>query len=513
MKKLVLTIFLLAIITSCNTKPKINTDTLYKPNIIFIYLDDLGYGDVSAYGATELATPNMDFLANNGRKFTNGYATSATCTPSRYALLTGQYPWRNRNAKILPGTAPLLIDTAQVTLPKMLREYGYETAVIGKWHLGLGLGNVNWNKHIAPGPNEVGFDYSFIMAATQDRVPTVYIKNGDVYNLDVNDPIEIDYQKNFAGEPTGENAPHLVKMKADAQHNRTIVNGVPRIGHMKGGQSARWIDENMADDFLKEVKTYITTKKDKPFFLYYGFQQPHVPRTPHPRFIGATGMGPRGDVIAEADWCIGELIKTLEQKDLLENTLIFLSSDNGPVLDDGYVDDAIEKLGKHTPSGGLRGGKYSLYEAGTRVPFVTYWKGTINPGVSDAIISQLDWIGSLAAMFNYDLPESDSENHMGLLLGKTEVGRNDIILEATSRTAYRNADWVLIPPYPGPKMFMTKGIETGNGSKFQLYNLADDPSQENNLAEKIPQKKDEMMDRFLTIVGDAYENTNRLRFD
>ena len=509
MKKNIFILLLMSVVIGCSTK----SDSIQKPNVIFIYLDDLGYGDVSAYGATEIATPNMDFLANNGRKFTNGYATSATCTPSRYALLTGQYPWRNRNAKILPGTAPLLIDTAQITVPKMLSSYGYETAVIGKWHLGLGMGNVDWNSPISPGPNEVGFDYSFIMAATQDRVPTVYIKNGDVYNHDPNDPIEIDYKKNFPGEPTGENSPHLLKMKADAQHNRTIVNGVPRIGHMKGGQAARWVDEDMADDFLKEVQTYISTKKDKPFFLYYGLQQPHVPRTPHPRFVGATGMGPRGDVIAEADWCIGELIKTLEKEGLLENTIIFLSSDNGPVLDDGYVDDAIEKLGDHTPTGELRGGKYSLYEAGTRVPFVTYWKGTIEPGTSDAIISQMDWLSSLASMMGEEKPKLDSENHIDLLLGKTNEGRDDVVLEATSRTAYRHGDWVLIPPYPGPKMFLTKGIETGNGDEYQLYNLAEDVSQKNNLAEKMPEKRDEMMAAFEAIVGDAYKKTSRLRFD
>ena len=247
--------------------------------------------------------------------------------------------------------------------------------------------------------------------------------------------------------------------------------------------------------------------------MYYGFQQPHVPRTPHPRFEGATGMGPRGDVIAEADWCIGELIKTLEQEGLLENTLIFLSSDNGPVLDDGYVDDAIEKLGNHKPSGELRGGKYSLYEAGARVPFVTYWKGTIKPGTSDAIISQVDWLSSLASMLGDKKLELDSENHMNLLLGKSNEGREDVVLEATSRTAYRQGDWVLIPPYPGPKMFLTKGIETGNGDEYQLYNLTEDVSQENNLADKMPEKRDEMMERFLEIVGDAYQKTSRLRFD
>jgi arylsulfatase A-like enzyme len=224
-------------------------------------------------------------------------------------------------------------------------------------------------------------------------------------------------------------------------------------------------------------------------------------------------MGPRGDVIAEADWCIGQLIKTLEKEDLLENTLIFLSSDNGPVLDDGYVDDAIEKLGKHSPTGNLRGGKYSLYEAGTRVPFITYWKGNIKPGVSNEIISQLDWLSSLSNMIKQPINDIDSENHLDLLLGKSEKGRSDIILEATSRTAYRQGDWVLIPPYPGPKMFMTKGIETGNGKEFQLYNLADDVSQQNNLAEIMPKKRDEMMVDFKSIVGNTYNKTKRLKFD
>ena len=347
------------------------------PNIIIIYTDDLGYGDVSAYGATEISTPNMDFLANNGVKFTQGYASSATCTPSRYALLTGTYPWKEKRARILPGTAPLIIDTAQITLPKMLKNQGYETAVIGKWHLGLGTGQVDWNSHISPGPNEIGFDHAYIMAATQDRVPTVYIENGYVDGLDPSDPIEISYKRNYEGHATGKNNPELLSMMWHHGHNGTIVNGVPRIGFMKGGESAKWSDIDMADHFLNKVKKYIKSKKDKPFFLYYGMQQPHVPRTPHPRFVRATSLGPRGDVIAEADWCVGELIKTLEQEGLMENTLIVFSSDNGPVLNDGYYDDAVEKNGNHTATGVLRGGKYSLFEAGTRVPFMMYWKGKI----------------------------------------------------------------------------------------------------------------------------------------
>src|SRR5690606_3105478 len=207
--------------------------------------DDLGYGDVGAYGATALHTPNIDELARGGIRFTNGYATSSTCTPSRFALLTGVYPWRNENARILPSTAPLLIDTAQLTLPKILKETGYHTAVVGKWHLGLGSGNADWNTHISPGPNEVGFDYSFIMAATQDRVPTVYIENGLTVGLDPEDPIDVSYDRNFEGEPTGLDHPELLTMKWHHGHNNSIVNGIPRIGFMKGGEKARWKDEEM----------------------------------------------------------------------------------------------------------------------------------------------------------------------------------------------------------------------------------------------------------------------------
>ncbi|WP_429773995.1 sulfatase family protein [Agaribacillus aureus] len=481
-----------------------------KPNIIIIYADDLGYGDVGAYGSTELKTPNIDKLANGGVRFTNGYASSATCSPSRYALLTGVYPWRNDRAKILPGTAPLIIDTARMTIPKMLRAEGYHTGIVGKWHLGLGSGNVNWNEHIAPGPNEVGFDYAYIMAATQDRVPTVYIEDGFVTGLDPDDPIEINYRENFDGEPTGKENPEMLKMKWHHGHNNSIVNGIPRIGFMKGGESAKWVDENMADTFLVRAQKYIIEHKDEPFFLYYALQQPHVPRTPHERFVGSSGMGPRGDVIVEADWCIGELIKTLEEQGVLENTLIVLSSDNGPVLNDGYYDDAVEKLGNHTPSGLLRGGKYSLFEAGTRVPFIAYWKDKIQPATSDAIISQIDIFASLAKLVNSTEKSQDSQNLLDVLMGKSQQGREELILEATTRTALRKGDWILIPPYKGPAKNKMVNIELGNSNEYQLYHLSEDIGQQNNLADTNREKLEEMVDTFKRIRGDQYNNTKAL---
>ena len=334
-----------------------------KPNIIVILADDLGFGDVSAYGSTTISTPNIDRLAHEGVCFNNGYATSATSTPSRYAMFTGMYPWKNSDAKILPGDAPLIISPEQYTLPKMMQENGYVTGAIGKWHLGMGRGEVDWNKLITPGANQIGFDYSCLIAATNDRVPTVYVENGMVVGLDPDDPIYVSYKKNFKGEPTALTNPEMLKMEWAHGHNQSIVNGIPRIGYMKGGEKARWVDEEMADYFTDKVRTFIDENKDNPFFLYFGLHQPHVPRTPNERFVGKTTMGPRGDAIIEADWCVGEVIKELEKTVILENTLIIFTSDNGPVLNDGYKDGAPELVGNHDPKGGLRGGKYSLYDA------------------------------------------------------------------------------------------------------------------------------------------------------
>lgn len=480
------------------------------PNIVVIYTDDLGYGDISANGATEISTPNIDKLANEGVRFTNGYASSATCTPSRYALLTGTYPWKNKDARILPGTAPLIISTEQMTLPKMLKSKGYYTGIVGKWHLGLGTGNVDWNKRVSPGPNEVGFDYSYIMAATQDRVPTVYIENGDVVGLDPNDPIEIDYKNNFDGQPTGKDNPELTTMKWHHGHNSTIVNGIPRIGYMKGGEAAKWRDVDMADHFLKGAQEYVKQHKNEPFFLYYGMQQPHVPRTPNPRFVGKSGMGPRGDVILEADWMIGEFIKTLEEEGLLENTLIVFSSDNGPVLNDGYFDDAVEKLGNHDPTGGLRGGKYSLFDAGTHVPFITYWKGEIQPGVSNALVCQLDLLSSLAELTGSDIRVNDSKPLIETLLGTNEKGRVDLVLEANSKTAYRNGDYAMIPPYNGVPVLLDVNIELGNASEYQLYNIKEDPSQQINLADIEKEKLAEMIEGYTAIRGESTEEIKEI---
>ncbi len=467
------------------------------PNVIIIYADDLGFGDVGAYGSTVLKTPNMNRIANQGIRFTNGYATSATCTPSRYSLLTGHYPWRNQGAQVLPGDAPLIISTTETTLPKMMQNAGYTTGVVGKWHLGMGDGRTDWNQKVSPGASEVGFDYSYIMAATNDRVPNVFVKNGQVEGLEKSDPLEVSYRKNFEGEPTGKNNPELLKVMYSQGHDMSINNGVSRIGFQKGGKSAQWVDEEMADRFLVEAKQFIHRNADHPFFLLYALHQPHVPRIPHPRFAGTTGLGARGDVIAEADWSIGELLKTLKKKGLMENTIIIFSSDNGPVLDDGYMDAAAEKIGGHTPWGPFRGGKYSLYEAGTRVPFMVMWKGKIVPQESEALISQVDIMASLAALTNQSIPKSDSKNMLDVMLGENSHGRNSLVMEGLRhKVALRKGDWVFIPAYKGGKKpGWGVDVETGFSLKEQLFNIKNDPKQKTNLASKYPNKVEEMKKR------------------
>src|SRR5215207_481357 len=277
-----------------------------RPNILLIYADDLGYGDTGCYGAKKIATPNIDKLAAQGLRFTDAHAASATCTPSRYAMLTGEYAWRQKGTGVLPGDAALIIKPGRTTLASIMKAAGYTTGAVGKWHLGLGEGNVDWNAEIKPGPLEIGFDYSFLMAATGDRVPCVFVENRGVFGLDLADPIQVNYRSKVGNEPTGLANPDLLRMKPSHGHNQTIINGISRIGFMSGGKVARWKDEDMSDTFTQRAVAFLERSKEKPFFLYFGAHEPHVPRVPHPRFVGKSGCGLRGDAIQQFDWSVGE---------------------------------------------------------------------------------------------------------------------------------------------------------------------------------------------------------------
>ena len=470
-----------------------NTD---KPNVIFIYADDLGYGDLECYGAKNVQTPNVNRLASEGIRFINAHATAATSTPSRYSMLTGEYAWRKPGTDVAAGNAGMIIRPEQYTMADMFKSSGYATGAFGKWHLGLGdkTAQQDWHAPLSASLGDLGFDYSYIMAATADRVPCVFIENGQVANYDPSAPIEVSYIKNFPGEPTGKDNPELLyNLKPSHGHDMSIVNGISRIGYMKGGGKALWKDENIADSITAHAVDFIKQHKDEPFFMYFATNDVHVPRFPHDRFRGKNPMGLRGDAIAQFDWTVGQLMETLDQLGLTENTLIILSSDNGPVVDDGYKDKAEELLNGHTPSGPWRGNKYSAFEGGTAVPVIVRWPQKIKKtGDSDVLMSQIDWLASLGALINARLPKGsapDSYDRLGNLIGTDKTDRPWIVEQSMNHTlSVRTKDWKYIEPNDDPTTFMkAEKIETGNLNVPQLYEM-EKVSEQENVAEKYPEK-------------------------
>lgn len=463
-----------------------------RPNVVLIYADDIGYGDLGCYGATAVRTPNLDRLAKQGLRFTDAHTSSATCTPSRYSLLTGEYAWRKKGTGVLPGDARLIIPPGTLTLPALFQRAGYRTGVVGKWHLGLGDGNLDWNGSITPGPLEIGFHSAFLLPATGDRVPCVYVEDHRVVGLDPADPIRVDYAKPIANEPTGKQNPELLKMRPSHGHDMAIVNGVSRIGYMTGGTAARWVDEDMADVLTAKATAFIERERANPFFLFFATHDIHVPRLPHARFVGQTSMGPRGDAIAELDWCVGQVLDKLDALGLTQRTMVLFSSDNGPVVDDGYQDEAVQKLGAHRPAGPLRGGKYSSFEGGTRVPLLLRWPGRVKPGVSPALVGQQDFLASFARLTGQSLPPEagpDSFDVLDALLGRRRQGRRHLVEHARA-LSYREGPWKMIEANDGPRRNAATNTELGNAPSAQLYHVESDPGeQRDRAAEEGPRVK------------------------
>ncbi len=457
-------------------------------NIVIIYADDLGYGDIGCYGATKVLTPNIDRFASQGRQFLNAHAPAATCTPSRYAMLTGEYAWRRKGTGVLPGDARLIIQPGRTTLPSMLKRAGYTAGVVGKWHLGLGAGELDWNTDIRPGPLDIGFDYCFLIPATGDRVPCVFVENRRVVGLDPGDPILVSYQKPVGSEPTGRSNPELLKLRPSHGHDQTIVNGISRIGYMSGGKAARWIDEQIADVITGKAVAFMENNRNRPFFLYFATHDIHVPRVPHPRFAGKSGLGPRGDAILEFDWSVGEILGAIERLHLAKDTLVILTSDNGPVVDDGYADRAVELLDGHKPAGPLRGGKYSAFDAGTRVAFMVRWPGRVRKGTTGALVGQIDFLSSFAALTGQKLDSADAPdscNVLPALLGRSDSARDHIVEQAGALSIIKGK-WKYIEPNNGARFNQNTGTELGNDPEPQLYDLSADIGETRNLAPQNP---------------------------
>lgn len=463
-----------------------------KPNVLVILVDDLGYGDAGCYGALpkHVCTPNLDQLAKEGLRFTDAHAPSSVCTPSRYALLTGEYAFRNRKASnILPGNAPLSIEPGTHTLPAMFQSRGYITGFIGKWHLGLGSGDgVDWNGEIKPGPMEIGFGSVFYMPSTGDRVPTVLIRDHRVENLDPADPIQVSYKGKIGNELTGrENPDQATVLLGSEGHDATITRGVSRIGWMTGGKAALWTDEELMDRLTDEAIRFIRENQSKPFFLYFATHGIHEPRVPARRFVGKSGAGVYGDQIMELDASVGRVMKALDDLKLTGDTLVLLSSDNGGSPADlrAYRYGPRADLRGHVPNGRLRGGKYTVWEGGTRVPMIVRWPGHVPAGAdSAALISLMDLQASFARLIGAVLPKDaapDSLEVLDALLGKSGVGRHELVEHKYSDScALRVDDW--------------KWIDG------QLYDLSQDISEQNNLASEQPERAQAMAVRLKAIL-------------
>ena len=480
-----------------------------KPNVVIVYGDDVGYGDVGVYGSKKIPTPNIDKLANGGLIFTDGHCPASTCSASRYAMLTGRFAFRS-GIRIMGPTSPLGIDTERYTLADLFKSAGYTTGVIGKWHLGLGAKDKQpgyWNGDVKPGPLEIGFDYSFLLPNTNDRVPCVYLEGHRVVGLDPKDPIYIGKQVDPRSTvyPDGRKTPEaMTYYKNSHGHNQTVINGVGRIGVQFGGKAALWDDETMADVFVEKTDKFIEKHKDEPFFLYFSSQDIHVPRMPHPRFRGKSELTYRGDAMVQLDWATGAVMDMLDKHGLTENTIFIFSSDNGPVYDDGYQDGTTVRTSSkesdrgHDGSGPYRGGKYQIYEGGTRVPFIVRWPAKIQPGTSDAMVTQTDFMSSFANLLGVEMPEGaaiDSQDTLDALLGGKR-GCEPYMLEEAGGVALRHGNWKLTVSYPRKKKGKApKNQKPASPAKpnLKLYDLSNDIMEANNIVADHPERTAAML--------------------
>ena len=451
------------------------------PNIVLIYADDLGYGDLSCYGAIKVNTPNIDKLAKEGRLFTDAHSTSAVCTPSRYALLTGEYPFRVNEYSAIFCEDRLLIDTKKTTMASLLKRKGYATACVGKWHLGFGdKPKPDWNKELTPGPLEVGFDYFFGLPVVNSHPPFVYMENRRIVGLDPSDPLI--YQR--GGKTYGK------------EYHKKHTSPHRGMASLIGGKAAHdlYIDELIGEKLTQKALAWMNKQK-QPFFLYYASHNVHYPITPHPYFHGKSGSGLRGDFVEELDWSVGQLIAAVERFGVLDNTIFVFTSDNGAVFNPSSED--IINSG-HTPNGKLKGKKFGAWEGGHRVPLIVCWPGKIPAETrSDALIANMDLLPTFAAITDQKLTPNDARdgvNQLPLLVEEVGVSARDeliIMPHMRSHTSLRQGDWIYIPG-PGDGGW-TKG-KPGESVR-QLYNLKEDPSQKNNRIGDYPGRADAMAKR------------------
>lgn len=481
-----------------------------QPNIVVIMADDLGFGDVSCYGAKRIQTPSIDRLASEGIRFTSGYCSASTCTPTRYSFLTGEYAFRRPNTGIAPPNSPAIISPDAVTLPGVLREAGYRTGVIGKWHLGLGESEgPDWNGELKPGPLEIGFDSCFLLPTTNDRVPQVFVRDRRVEGLSQSDPLWVGSKKPSADHPDGQSHRATLRLDWSHGHHDSIHNGISRIGFYTGGMTARFRDEDLADRWVAEARQFMQLEPERPFFLFFSSHDVHVPRMPHERFQGTTELGLRGDSIAELDWSVGQIHSAVNDLPGDRPTFIVFCSDNGPVLDDGYQDEAVEQNGDHRSAGPFTGGKYSVYEGGTRTPFIAWWPDKLKPMVSEEMVCTIDLPASLAKIVGAEIPSHafpDSFDVSDALIGlASATGRPHLVQQDNGRHGnfgFRRGQWKLLV-HKNQKAFnnvVEAHLANTKVPHYQLFDLSKDPSESSDVSKEYPDIVASMRKELETII-------------
>lgn len=464
------------------------------PNVIVIYADDLGYGDLGCYGATKVKTPNIDRLATEGRRLTDAHSASAVCSPSRYALMTGEYPFRKKKGNAwgpMGHTSPLGIDTKQLTLPRLFSDAGYATACIGKWHLGFGDRKPNYNKPLKPGPLELGFDHFFGIATNNSENPFVYIEDHRIFGWDKDDPL----RRNPDGNPP---------------YDPAVVGRMSTNQYTGATEAQRRYDNRQTGTILSErAVSWIKSKKDEPFFLYYAPPQIHHPFTPHPRFVGTSQCGMYGDFIHELDWMVGEVLNTLDKLKLTDDTIVIFTSDNGGMFNMGGR-QAFD-LG-HRQNADLLGFKFGVWEGGHRVPFLIRWPGHVPPSSeSNHLFCSMDLLGTFAGLLQRKLKETeavDSVDQQTTLIGEpSKPIRAELLLSPRDEEAMglRQGNWIYIGVQgdgSGKFSQQERGGEwaaaytktpqsdiTPDGAikpdapEQQLYDLSSNPNQSKNIVE------------------------------
>lgn len=451
------------------------------PNIVLILADDLGYGDIGSYNPhSQVQTPRMDQLAEEGMRFTDAHSPSAVCTPTRYALLTGRYSWRSRlKSGVLWGYSPLLIEPDLATLPSMLQSAGYYTAAVGKWHLGFTNNEPNFYERpseqqgglgaggrIAPGPNEVGFDYFFGIPASLDMKPYVYIENGR--------PVR----------------PLTGRLVEGSRSRRGGGSGFWRMGEIAEGFDHQSVLPTLTGRAVDQIAELAANGAERPFFLYLALAAPHTPWLPDPRFQGTSGAGYYGDFVADVDSVVGQVIDALAHAGVEDRTMVIVSSDNG-----AHWTDSDKEEFNHLANGSWRGQKGDIHEGGHRVPLIIRWPGNVPENVSnDHLVSLMDLGPTLISLLGLDLLDDaavDSADFSATLLGRhdEQPPRPALINHSFhGMFAIREGPWKLIeglgsggftpPPQADP--------EPG-GPTVQLYNLERDPGETLNLASEEPE--------------------------